>query len=42
MILTKDILVKQGYDSNKTEHEIMLENNIYRIYDSGNLKFNYV
>jgi len=35
----KDILVKQGYDSNKTEHEIMLERKIYRIYDSGNLKF---
>ena len=35
----KDILVKKGYDSNKTEHEIMLERKIYRIYDSGNLKF---
>ena len=38
----KDILVKNGYDQNKTEHEIMLERKIYRIYDSGNLKFNYV
>ena len=37
----KDILVKEGYDSNKTEHQIMLERNIYRIYDSGNLKFKY-
>jgi len=37
----KDILVKQGFDSNKTEHQIMLERNIYRIYDSGNLKFMY-
>jgi len=35
----KDKLVKEGFDSNKTEHEIMLERNIYRIYDSGNLKF---
>jgi len=35
----KDILVKDGFDPNKTEHEIMLERKIYRIYDSGNLKF---
>jgi hypothetical protein len=35
----KDVLVKEGYDSNKTEHEIMLDRGIYRIYDSGNLKF---
>jgi len=38
----KDILVKQGFDKNKTEHQIMLEINLYRIYDSGNLKFNYI
>lgn len=38
----KDKLIKEGYDSNKTEHEIMLDRNIFRIYDSGNLKFNYV
>jgi hypothetical protein len=38
----KDILVKQGYDSNKSEHEIMLERNIYRIYNSGNYKFEYI
>ena len=38
----KDVLVKEGYDPNKTEHEIMLERNIYRIYDSGNLKFKYI
>jgi hypothetical protein len=37
----KDRLVKEGYDPNKTEHEIMLERKIYRIYDSGNLKFIY-
>jgi len=35
----KDILVKNGADPNKTEHEIMLDRKIYRIYDSGNLKF---
>ncbi len=35
----KDVLIKEGYDSNKTEHEIMLEREIYRIYNSGNLKF---
>jgi very-short-patch-repair endonuclease len=37
----KNILIKQGYDSNKTEHEIMLERKIYRIYNSGNYKFIY-
>ena len=38
----KDILVKEGYDVNKTEHEIMINRKIFRIYDSGNLKYNYV
>jgi len=37
----KDILIKEGYDKTKSEHEIMLERNIYRIYNSGNLKFKY-
>jgi len=37
----KDILVKQGFDPNKSEHEIMLERKIYRIYNSGNLKYCY-
>ena len=37
----KDILVKQGFDKNKTEREIMKELNYYRIYDCGNLKFEY-
>ena len=31
----KDILVKNGFDANKSEHEIMLERGIYRIYDCG-------
>lgn len=35
----KNILVKQGFDENKSEHQIMLERNIFRIYDSGQLKF---
>jgi len=35
----KEFLVKQGYDKNMTEHEIMLSRNIYRIYDSGSLKY---
>jgi hypothetical protein len=36
----KSILKKQGYDTkNKTEHQIMLENKIYRIYDSGTITY---
>lgn len=35
----KDKLIKQGFDPNKTEHEIMLDRKIHRIYDSGNLKY---
>ena len=35
----KNILVEKGYDSNMTEHEIMLSRKIYRIYDSGSFKF---
>jgi len=38
----KEILIKEGFDPNKTEHEIMLERKVYRIYDSGNLKFIYL
>lgn len=38
----KDKLVKKGYDSNKSEHEIMLEKEIFRIYDSGSFKFKYL
>jgi len=40
-LFRKDILIKQGFDKNKTEKEIMLERKIYRIYDSGHLKFVY-
>jgi len=31
----KDKLIKEGFDKNKSEHEIMLERKIYRIYDCG-------
>jgi len=37
----KDILIKQGFDKNKTEHDIMYNRGIYRIYNSGNLKYVY-
>lgn len=37
----KDVLIREGYDSNKTEHEIMIDRDIFRIYDSGQLKFVY-
>ena len=39
---SKSKLVKNGADIKKTEHEIMLEKRIFRIYDSGNLKFQYI
>ena len=35
----KHKLVAEGYDKNKSEHEIMIERNIFRIYDCGNLKY---
>ena len=37
----KNILIKEGYNKNKSEHEIMLERKIYRIYNSGNYKFTF-
>lgn len=37
----KDKLVKLGYDSNKTEREIMSERGINRLWTSGNLKFKF-
>lgn len=38
----KTILIKEGFDPEKTEHEIMLERKIYRIYNSGQLKYKYI
>jgi hypothetical protein len=35
----KDILIKKGFEQKKSEHQIMLEKNIFRIYDSGHLKY---
>jgi hypothetical protein len=35
----KSILVKKGFDQNKTEHKIMLDRGIYRIYDCGNIAY---
>lgn len=35
----KNKLVKQGFNPNKSEHEIMLEQGIFRIYDCGNMVF---
>lgn len=37
----KDVLVKNGYDKNKTEHQIMLDRKIYRIYDCGTIAYKY-
>jgi hypothetical protein len=35
----KDVLVREGYDQSKTEHQIMLDRGINRIYDCGNKKY---
>lgn len=35
----KSILIKDGYDKNLTEQEIMLNRKIYRIYDCGNIRW---
>ena len=35
----KDLLIKQGFDSNKTEVEIMHEREYYRLFDSGMQKW---
>jgi hypothetical protein len=35
----KDILIKEGYNKNKTERSIMMDREIYRIYDCGNMKY---
>ena len=35
----KDVLVKNGFNKNKTEHEIMIERGIPRIYDCGCLVY---
>lgn len=35
----KSILVKEGFDKNKTEKQIMFDRGIYRIYDCGNIRW---
>lgn len=35
----KDVLVSQGYDASLSEHKIMLQRKIYRIYDCGCMVF---
>lgn len=35
----KSNLIKEGYDKNKTEKEIMFDRKIYRIYDCGNIRW---
>ena len=37
----KSILLKQGYDTDKTERDIMFDRKIYRIYDCGNIKWEF-
>jgi hypothetical protein len=39
---TKSKLLKMGYDKYKTEHQIMFDNSFFRIYDCGNLKFEFI
>jgi hypothetical protein len=38
----KDILVKQGEDKNLTEYEIMINRGFYKVWNTGNLKFEYI
>lgn len=38
----KDILIKTGYNSSKTEYEIMNDLRINKIYDSGCIKYEYL
>jgi hypothetical protein len=35
----KDVLIKEGFDKDKTESQIMLERGFNRIYDCGSLRF---
>lgn len=38
----KDLLIKQGFDGSKTEVQIMHDRGLYRMFDSGNVKFEYI
>jgi hypothetical protein len=35
----KSMLIKKGFDANKTEHQIMFDRKIYRIYDCGTIAY---
>jgi hypothetical protein len=35
-------LIKDGYDKNQSEKQIMLDRKIYRIYDCGNIRWEYI
>ena len=35
----KKLLINGGYDVNKSEREIMFDREIYRIYDCGNIRW---
>jgi hypothetical protein len=35
----KDILIKEGFDKNKSEREIMIERGFHRIYDCGHIRY---
>lgn len=35
----KDVLIKEGFDPENTEHDIMIDRGYLRIYDSGQLKY---
>ena len=37
----KHKLVKQGYDENKSEAEIMYDRGYFKIYGSGNIKWEF-
>lgn len=39
MNFQKHKLVAEGFNQNKTEHDIMLERKIFRVYDCGTLKY---
>lgn len=38
-LFRKNILINDGFDVNKSEHQIMIERKIPRIYDCGNTKY---
>jgi len=38
----KDKLIRDGYDPNKTELQIMTERGYYRVFDKGSIKFEYI